>query len=103
MKVVAIGDWMTVAACRAGGVAETIVCRDAAEAGDALTDVLSRPDAGVVFVQDRYLHEITLPPMERAYPVVIGIPGLDGPSRGEDAVSRAVRRVAGRHLPGGSA
>lgn len=102
MKVVTIGDRMTVAACRAGGIAETIVCRDAAEAGAALSDVLSRPDTGVVFVLDRYLHELTLPPMERAYPVVIGIPGPDGPARGEDAVSRAVHRVAGRHLPGGS-
>lgn len=102
MKVVAIGDRMTVAACRAGGVVETIVCRDAVEAGDALTEVLSRPDTGVVFVLDRYLHEVSLPAMERAYPVVIGIPGPDGPARGEDAVSHAVRKVAGRHLPGGS-
>lgn len=100
MKVMVIGDRMTVSACRAGGISEGIPCQNADEAHRALERVLERPDTGVVCVLDRYLKEIPLPPMQGAYPVVIGIPGPTGPIRGEDSVSAAVRKVAGRHMPG---
>lgn len=101
MKIVAIGDRMMTAACRAGGVSETIVCSDASEADTALTTVLDRDDIGVVFVLDRFLERMQLSPRPGAYPVIVAIPGPEGPVGGEDAVSVAVRRVAGRHLPGG--
>ena len=100
MKVVVIGDRMTVSACRAGGISGGISCQNADAARQALETVLERPDAGVVCVLDRYLKEIALPPAHGAYPVIIGIPGPAGPVRGEDAVSAAVRKVAGRHMPG---
>lgn len=100
MKICAIGDRMMVAACRAGGIANTIVCRDAEEARRALEEVLTHPNTGVVCVLDQYLKEIPFPPSKGAYPVVIGIPGPAGPVHGEDAVSAAVRKVAGRHMPG---
>ncbi|WAI01659.1 V-type ATP synthase subunit F [Methanogenium organophilum] len=100
MKIIAIGDHMAVFACRAGGISEGIVCQDAEEARWALEEVLERPDVGVICVLDRYLKEIPLPPSQGVYPVVIGIPGPGGPIRGEDAVSIAVRKVAGRHMPG---
>ncbi len=100
MKIIAIGDWMMVAACRAGGIADTIPCRDAEEARRALEEMLKRPDTGVVCVLDQYLKEIPIPSSKGAYPVVISIPGLAGPVHGEDAVSAAVRKVAGRNMPG---
>ncbi len=100
MKVIAIGDRMTVSACRAGGIPDVILCRDATEARDALEDVIERSDTGVVCVLDRYLNDIQLPPSRGAYPVIIGIPGPDGPIRGEDRVSAAIRKVAGRRMPG---
>lgn len=100
MKTIAIGDRMMVAACRAGGIAETIFCRDAEEAHRALEEVLTHPDTGVVCVLDHYLKEIPIPFSKGAYPVVISIPGPAGPVHGEDAVSAAVRKVAGRHMPG---
>ena len=95
-----IGDRMMVSACRAGGIPEAVLCQSADEAHRALERVLERPDTGVVCVLDRYLREIPLPPTHGAYPVVIGIPGPDGPVRGEDSVGAAVRKVAGRHMPG---
>lgn len=100
MNIITIGDRMTVSACRAGGISDVILCRDAGEARHALEDVIERPDTGVVFVLDRYLNEIVLPPSRGAYPVIIGIPGPDGPVRGEDRVSAAIRKVAGRQMPG---
>ena len=100
MKIIAIADHMTVSACRAGGVSEGISCRDAEAARHALEEVLERPDVGLVWVLDRYLQEMPIPPSHGAYPVVIGIPGPEGPVRGEDAVSAAVRKVTGRHVPG---
>lgn len=100
MKIIAIADRMTVSACRAGGVSEGIPCRDAEAARHALEKVLERPDVGLVCVLDRYLQEMPNPLSHGAYPVIIGIPGPEGPVRGEDAVSAAVRKVAGRHMPG---
>ncbi|KAF1078820.1 V-type ATP synthase subunit F [Methanogenium sp. MK-MG] len=100
MNIIAIGDRMMVSACRAGGISDTIPCRDAEEARRALEEVLEHPDTGVVCVLDRYLKEISVSPPRKAYPVVIGIPGPEGPVHGEDAVSAAVRKVAGRHMPG---
>ena len=100
MKIIAIGDRMTVSACRAGGISDVILCGDACEARHALEDVIERPDTGVVFVLDRYLNEIPLPPSQGAYPAIIGIPGPDGPVRGENRVSAAIRKVAGRQMPG---
>ena len=99
MKIVAIGDPMTVFACRIGGISDIIPCRDAGEARRALEEVLGRPDTGVVCVPDRYLRDILLPPSKGAYPIIIGIPGPDGPFSCEDAVSASVRKVAGRHMP----
>lgn len=100
MNIIAIGDRMTVSACRAGGISDVILCGDACEAHHALEDVIERPDTGVVFVLDRYLNDIPLPPSRGAYPVIIGIPGPDGPVRGEDRVSTAVRKVIGGQMPG---
>ncbi|WFN35552.1 hypothetical protein L1S32_05480 [Methanogenium sp. S4BF] len=100
MKIIAIGDRMTVSACRAGGIPDVHVCRDAEEARHVLEEVIELPDTGVVCVLDRYLKEMPLTPSRGAYPVIIGIPGPDGPVRGEDRVSAAVRKVAGRHMPG---
>lgn len=100
MNVIVIGDRMTVSACRAGGISEVIPCQNADAARNALEAVLERTDAGVVCVLDRYLKEISLFPPHGAYPVVIGIPGPSGPIRSEDAVGAAVRKVAGRHMPG---
>lgn len=100
MKIIAIGDRVTVSACRAGGIVDGIVCRDAGEARQVLEEVLERPDTGVVCVLDRYLSELSLPHLQGAYPVILGIPGPEGPVRGEDSVSAAVRKVAGRHMPG---
>ena len=100
MKIIAIGDRMMVSACRAGGISDIISCRDAGEARRALEEVLGRPETGVVCVLDRYLKEISFPSSRGAYPVIVGIPGPEGPVHGEDAVSSAVRKVAGRHMPG---
>lgn len=100
MKIIAIGDRMMTYACRAGGIAHTITCTDVTEARRALEEVLAQEETGVVLMLDRYLAEIPLPPSHGAYPVVIGIPGPEGPVHGEDAVTRAVRKVAGRHMPG---
>ncbi len=100
MKIIAIGDRMMTYACRAGGISHTISCTDATEAQRALEEVLAQEDTGVVLMLDRYLTEIPLPPSRGAYPVIIGIPGPQGAVRGEDAVTSAVRKVAGRHIPG---
>ncbi|MDE4907616.1 hypothetical protein L0665_03190 [Methanogenium marinum] len=99
MKIVAIGDRMTVSACRAGGIFDVIPCKDAGEALRALEEVLEHPDIGVVCVLDRYLGDFVLPRSKEAYPVIIGIPGPGGPVSREDAVRAAVRKVAGRHVP----
>ncbi len=99
MKIVAIGDRMTVSACRAGGISDIIPCRDAGEARVALEEVVERSDTGVICVLDRYLRDIVLPSSKGAYPVIIGIPGPGGPVPGDDAVSAAARKVAGRHIP----
>lgn len=99
MKIIAIGDRMTISVCRAGGIPEVHVCRDAEEARHVLEGVLERSDMGVVCVLDQYLKEMPLPPSRGAYPVIIGIPGPDGPVRGEDRVNAAVRKVSGRHMP----
>jgi vacuolar-type H+-ATPase subunit F/Vma7 len=99
MKIIAIGDRMTVSACRAGGIPDTISCKDAGEARRALEEALARPDTGVVCVLDRYLRDMPLPSSQGAYPIIIGIPGPGGPVHGEDVVSAAVRKVAGRHMP----
>ncbi|HDQ07846.1 MAG TPA: hypothetical protein ENN44_03590 [Methanoculleus sp.] len=100
MKIIAIGDCMMTYACRAGGISHCISCTDATEAGHALDAALAEEDTGVVLMLDRYLTDIRLPPSRGAYPVIIGIPGPGGPVRGEDAVTHAVRKVAGRHMPG---
>ena len=100
MKIIAIGDPMTVFACRAGGVSDGIPCRDAEEAHRALKEVLEHPEVGVVCVLDRYLREMAIPSSGGAYPVIIPIPGPEGAVTFEDAVSAAVRKVTGRqHLP----
>ena len=100
MKIIAIGDRMMTYACRAGGIPDIIPCTDAKEAQSALEEVLAHEDTGVVIMLDRYLTEIPLPHSRGAYPVIIGVPGPQGPVRGEDAVTAAVRKVAGRHIPG---
>ncbi|MBT8507929.1 hypothetical protein AZH53_05825 [Methanomicrobiaceae archaeon CYW5] len=100
MKIIAIGDRMTTSACLAGGIAHTITCTDITDAEHALEEVLADEETAIVLVLDRYLTEISLPPLRGAYPVIIGIPGPSGPVHGEDAVTRAVRKVAGRHMPG---
>ena len=100
MKIIAIGDRMMTNACRAGGIPHIIPCTDVEEAKRALEEALSYEDTGVVIMLDRYLTEIHLPPSHGAYPVIIGVPGPQGPVPGEDAVTGAVRKVAGRHMPG---
>jgi len=100
MKIIAIGDRMMTYACRAGGISDSIPCNDVTEAKRALEEVLAQEDTGVVLMLDRYLTDIRLPPSVGAYPVIIGVPGPQGPVRGEDAVTVAVRKVAGRHVQG---
>jgi vacuolar-type H+-ATPase subunit F/Vma7 len=100
MKITAIGDLPMALACRAGGIAGAIACADAHEAEHALREALAEKEAGVVLVLDRYLAAIPQPQIPDVYPVVIGVPGPAGPVHGEDAVARAVKRVAGRGLSG---
>jgi vacuolar-type H+-ATPase subunit F/Vma7 len=100
MRITAIGDRTMALACRAGGIARAVACADAEEAEHALTGALAEKDIGVILVLDRYLAAIPGPQIPGVYPVVIGVPGPSGPVHGEDTVARAVRRVAGRGLPG---
>jgi len=100
MKIAAIGDRTMALACRAGGIAGAVACADAQEAERALAIALSDKDVGVILVLDRYLAAVPQPQVPGVYPVVIGVPGPSGPVHGEDAAARAVRRVAGRGLPG---
>ncbi|MDK2973811.1 MAG: synthase (F/14-kDa) subunit [Methanofollis sp.] len=100
MNVTAIGDRTMALACRAGGIVGAVVCVDVQDAEQALKKALSEKENGVILVLDRYLAAIPPPQIPGVYPIVIGVPGPSGPAHGEDTVGRAVRRVAGRGLPG---
>jgi vacuolar-type H+-ATPase subunit F/Vma7 len=103
MKIVALGDRETILLCRLGGVAETHLIGDAFE--DELKKLLLDDTIGIILIQDTYARSLLKLLDEhgrshRVYPVVIGIPGPDGPVKGDDSITEAIRRVAGRGMPG---
>ncbi|WP_255333055.1 V-type ATP synthase subunit F [Methanocalculus taiwanensis] len=105
MKIVALGDRTVTLLCRLGGVAETIRCEDFSSAEAALKELLMEESVAIVLIQDRYVRPL-IPMLEehgrshRVYPVVVEIPGPKGPVKGDDTITEAIRRVAGRGMPG---
>jgi len=105
MRIVAVGDRTVTLLCRLGGVAETIRCEDDASAGTALKELLADESVGIVLLQDRYARPLIRLLDEhgrshRVYPVVVEIPGRKGSEEGDDIITEAIRRVAGRAIPG---
>jgi|GEM_PF-984895 len=105
MRIIAIGDRATTLLCRLAGVEDVIRCEDGEEAKEALREALKDDTIGIILILDRYQEEI-LPLLsdhgrsQAVYPAVIAIPGPEGPVKGEDAVTAAIRRVAGKGMPG---
>ncbi len=105
MRIVAVGDRTVTLICRLGGVAETIRCEDDASAEDALKELLMDESVGIVLIQDRYARSL-IPILEehgrshQVYPVVVEIPGPQGPVKGANTITEAIRRVAGRGIQG---
>jgi len=105
MRIVAVGDRTVTLLCRLGGVAETIRCEDDASAEAALKELLIDESIGIVLIQDRYARPLIglldeHGRSQRVYPVVVEIPGPHGPVKGDDTITEAIRRVAGRGIPG---
>ena len=105
MKIVALGDRETTLLCRLGGVAETVLCEDAVGAEEELKKFITDDSVGIILIQDRYARSMLTILDEhgrshRVYPVIIEIPGPDGPIKGDDSITEAIRRVAGRRMPG---
>jgi len=105
MRIIAIGDRQTTLLCRLAGILDVIRCEDAAEAEVALRAALGDDTIGIILILDRYQEEILSilgdhGRSKAVYPAVIAIPGPGGPSGEEDAVTAAIRRVAGKGIPG---
>ena len=105
MKIVALGDRTVTLLCRLGGVADTIRCEGDPSTEAALKELLMDESVGIILIQDRYARSL-IPLLDehgrsnRVYPVVVEIPGPKGPVKGDDSITEAIRRVAGRGMPG---
>ncbi|MCP1661507.1 MAG: hypothetical protein D5R99_03305 [Methanocalculus sp. MSAO_Arc1] len=104
MRIVAIGDFQMALLCRLGGVSESLHCDDAESAEEELKKLLQDDSVGVILILDRFMQPL-LPLLDEhgrsdaVYPVIIGVPGSAGPSEGEDSITQAIRRVAGKGMP----
>lgn len=100
-KIAVIGDGATTAGFRLAGIRNTFVL-SGAEAEAKLSDLLSNPDYGIVMVPERLIENCDWRLKKRieatAKPVVVAIPGMDGPIEQSESLPRLIKRALGVDL-----
>jgi len=95
MKVAVVGDRLTVLGFSLAGVRLNHIVQNAQQAEKAIHELLADNNVGVILVSDRFGKEMVpflaeFRRHKRVYPVIIEIPGPDGPHNKGDFFDRSL-------------
>jgi vacuolar-type H+-ATPase subunit F/Vma7 len=101
MKIAVVGDRSMITGFALSGVKYSRLALTIEDAETALAGILRDPEVGVVILQDRLgaaacsgaHRKKDEPPL---FPVIVEVPGSDGPVPGRDGVQGLVHRIVGR-------
>ena len=98
MTFYCIADEVTVRGFRLAGVAGRAVAT-AAEAAEALAEAVARPDCGIVILLDKVAAgirtQVDAIRLERERPLIVEIPGPEGPLAGRRSLRALVQEAVG--------
>jgi vacuolar-type H+-ATPase subunit F/Vma7 len=98
LKLLCIGDAETVRGFRLAGVAGRAVA-DAAEASEAISAAAADSECGIIIVTDKVAagvrRQVDAIRLEQERPLVVEVPGPDGPWPGRRSLQRVVREAVG--------
>lgn len=100
MKTVVIGDWHMVSGFALLGIKIAFMPLNPQETESVLNKCLDDPNIGMILILDRLADEIR-PFLSRIetekvlFPVIVEIPGTEGPRERADPVERLIRRAVG--------
>lgn len=101
MKFQCIADEDTVRGFRLAGVSGQVVT-SGAEAAAAIETAVSRPDCGVIIITQKIATAVRplVDPLyfEREQPLIVEIPGPEGPMPGGKSLRQLVQEAVGLHL-----
>lgn len=101
MKFFCVGDEDTVMGFRLAGVPGRVAF-DTAGTGAALKEAVSRPDCGIIIITERLADdirsEIDAIRMERDRPLILEIPGPEGPLPGRKGLREFVQEAVGMRI-----
>ena len=101
MRFFCIGDEDTVVGFRLAGVSGSVAA-DGAETRVALDEAVSRPDCGIIIITERLADgirsQIDAIRMERDRPLILEIPGPEGPVAGRKGLREFVQEAVGMRI-----
>lgn len=106
MKIAVVGDRPMITGFALSGVKYSRLALTVEDAESAITGILRDPEVGVVILQDR-LGAAARSRVRRQkdevplFPVIVEVPGSDGPVSGRVGVQALVHRIVGRPVDKG--
>ena len=101
MRFFCVGDADTVAGFRLAGIAGQVVTTPE-QTGAAVADVVGRPECGVIIITEKLAdgirQQIEAMRLERERPLIVEIPGPEGPLPGRKSLREFVQEAVGMRI-----
>ncbi len=106
MKVAVIGDMNMVMGFALTGVKKARITETPGEAEEALKQFIDDAEVGIIILLDRLAEEIrsfvtSIQERKTVYPIIIEMPGKDGPTKREDPINKLIRKAVGIDIKSG--
>ncbi|MCD5409555.1 MAG: hypothetical protein LRZ87_02165 [Methanocellales archaeon] len=106
MKVAVIGDMNMVMGFALTGVKKARIAETPEEAEEALKQFIDDAEVGIIILLDLLAEEIrsfvtNIQERKTVYPIIIEMPGKDGPIRREDPMDKLIRKAVGIDIKSG--